>query len=96
MIERLMQQVAQASFNVMKGARMRLLPLFLYACNSWLFQKGMDGKCFFIGVKLVRVHLHIVLNLLFNNIVKNMWDQTYGKKKSNYFVKKNNYLASHE
>ena len=39
MIERLMEQVAQASFNVMKGARMPLLPLFLYACNHDYFRK---------------------------------------------------------
>ena len=37
---------------------------------------------FFIGVKLVRVHLHVVLNLLFNDkLLSKTRDQTYGKRK---------------
>lgn len=39
MIERLMQQVVQASLNVMKGARMPPLLLLLYACNHDYFRE---------------------------------------------------------
>ena len=75
-----MQEVIQASFNVMKGARMPPLPLFLYACNHDYFRKEWILNVFYIVVKLVRVHLHVVL-IYCLMILSETRDQTYGKKK---------------